>query len=1017
MKRKNILWSLSNAVLMGVVWMTVVVGYVRVGCASEINTNAFMAVFYITPNGSDLNPGTRNSPFATLERARDAVRGIREKMTGDILVEVAPGNYFLNKPFVLKTEDSGTNGHWVIYRGGGDSGSVRLIGGKRLSGWESVDGNIFRAKVEPGQEFSTLYENGLRARKARFPNYEFSARFPLSGARYLNAEAGTDTLLTWRNGDLAPLLNTTFGNEANLVFWPWGYAAWHKVTRRIEAVDFSKRTIAVPSHGKCPEIGKQARYYIEGARGLLDQPGEFYLDTQASYLYYWPRFGNPETQEIIVPKLPRIIDIEGQSAAEPARNIVIEGFSLCFTDTFSSMTGATLFPWSISTEYGAHGTLHLRYTENVELRFNHIKGSGLNGIYLDRSNKRDLIYGNWIEDAGISGICLAYHRERRQSPDDKNEFNRIENNLIHGLGSIAVDSAGINIWGASDNTVAYCEIFDGARYGISIRGPFAQGTYGDSSRPFTENNAVRHTYLYRLGQDSGDMGAIHMAGISTPDFRPVNTLEQLLIEEIAAHPSMNDVKPNGIFFDYPEGVTDQVLRNIEIRSTKVPFRTNRTDIRHTYENCSWREGFNAVRMEYNQIGLKADFPKTFRAPSEVTNVTVRTASSDGKRFLEVSWNRPADSDLKGVWITVEGVVTAKPVFIPAGTEKVLIPYLKNEWLADLRLQAEDRSGNRSQGILVLAGEIPQPIVNLSAEGVDGGIDVYWTPSSQDVGGFQIVTGDPTVSPITVDAKTKGAHLNNLENAKSYTIRVDVIDRDGHIWPGASVLASAGKGVPLPQDAAAWWTFDEPTIREGLSIGDASGNGNTLFVGNNNVELADGKFGKALRFDGETAFARVLAPEPLAIGTGNYAISVWIRQAVTPNFTERFIDFGGASNRPGLCLMANNQDVRLLFNDGIKTYSPFYRGLDMVGKWVHVIVNIDRDKELSIYVNGEKLVSEDISSGAGRNIPAASDFFLGRYVSSNPRYNWPGDIDQLRIYKRVLKPEEIIALYQEPGAPK
>lgn len=971
----------------------------------------FVKVVYVATNGNDSASGTKDAPFATLERARDAVRKINSAMSGNILVAVEPGDYFLSQPFVLTPEDSGRNGFTIRYQGLGAPGSARLLGGKRVREWESVDGNIFRAKTAPGQHFQTLYENGLRARKARFPNYEFDARYPLSGARYLNAADGTDTKLIWRKGDLIPIQDIPFGSDANLVFWPWGRADWQKVTRRIETVDFSDQTITVPDQMGGPAIGKCARFYIEGVKGFLDQPGEFYLDTKNEFLYYWPRFGNPNSQEIIAPEMTRIISLEGQSANVPVHHIVIEGFGLFFTDTFRTMTGPTLFPWAIETGYGAHGVLHLRYTENIDLRFNHIKGAGLNGIYLDRSNKRDTLYGNWIEDAGISGIVLAYHRERRQFPHDLNEFNLIENNLIHRLGSIAVDSAGINIWGASDNIISHCEIFDGARYGISIRGPFSQGSYVDSDRPFTSNNVIRNCRLYRLGQDSGDMGAIHMAGISTPNFRPVNTLEQLLIYDIAAHPSMKDVKPNGIFFDYPGGVTDQILRDIEIRSVSVPFRTNRTDIRHTYDNCSWREGFDPARMQYGQIGLKSDFPNNFRAPDEVTDISIHSVHTDDGHFLEITWTDPIDPNLKGVWITLEGLADAQPLFAPTGVKKHLIPYPNSTRLIDLRLQTEDTSGNRSQGILIPAAERPQP-VDVSTEGIDNGIDIHWNVKNLTARGFKIVVMDSTIPAITVPADARSARLNGLENAKVYRVRVDIIDGDGHVWPGSVVRAASGKEVPIPQDFTAWWTFDEPAIHAGLSIGDASGNGNTLFVGNDKVDLSAGKFNTALRFDGKTAFARVLAPESLAIGTGSYAISVWIRQAPTAHLTGRLLDFGGTSSRPGICLMANNQDVRLIFSDGVKSYSPYYRGLPMVGNWMHIVVNIDREKDLSLYVNGEKRVSEDISPSEGRNISAAPEFFLGRYASNIPKYNWSGDMDQLRIYKRALKPEEIMALYHE-----
>ena len=40
---------------------------------------AHAAEFHVAPNGSDDNPGTHAAPFATLERARDAVRTLKAK--------------------------------------------------------------------------------------------------------------------------------------------------------------------------------------------------------------------------------------------------------------------------------------------------------------------------------------------------------------------------------------------------------------------------------------------------------------------------------------------------------------------------------------------------------------------------------------------------------------------------------------------------------------------------------------------------------------------------------------------------------------------------------------------------------------------------------------------------------------------------------------------------------------------------------------------------------------------------
>ena len=36
--------------------------------------------FYVAANGSDTNPGTMDQPFATIEKARDVVRDMKEEL-------------------------------------------------------------------------------------------------------------------------------------------------------------------------------------------------------------------------------------------------------------------------------------------------------------------------------------------------------------------------------------------------------------------------------------------------------------------------------------------------------------------------------------------------------------------------------------------------------------------------------------------------------------------------------------------------------------------------------------------------------------------------------------------------------------------------------------------------------------------------------------------------------------------------------------------------------------------------
>jgi len=87
---------------------------------------------FVAPNGSDANAGTKSAPFATLERARDEVRAL--KNTGrypadGITVQIAGGVYLRDHSFDLNEKDSGTAEAPVTYAAiPGER--PRLIGGK-----------------------------------------------------------------------------------------------------------------------------------------------------------------------------------------------------------------------------------------------------------------------------------------------------------------------------------------------------------------------------------------------------------------------------------------------------------------------------------------------------------------------------------------------------------------------------------------------------------------------------------------------------------------------------------------------------------------------------------------------------------------------------------------------------------------------------------------------------------------------------------------------------------------------
>jgi hypothetical protein len=104
--------------------------------------------FYVSPKGSDRNPGTRARPFRTLARARNAARAVPRPLHADIVVRFLAGTYRLKHALRLRASDSGGNGYNVIYEAA--AGAHPLIsGGRRITGWTLFNRarGIYRARA------------------------------------------------------------------------------------------------------------------------------------------------------------------------------------------------------------------------------------------------------------------------------------------------------------------------------------------------------------------------------------------------------------------------------------------------------------------------------------------------------------------------------------------------------------------------------------------------------------------------------------------------------------------------------------------------------------------------------------------------------------------------------------------------------------------------------------------------------------------------------------------------------
>ncbi|MHC4177500.1 MAG: Ig-like domain-containing protein, partial [Planctomycetota bacterium] len=124
------------------------------------------ADFYVATSGNDAWSGKlagptadgSDGPFATLERARDEVRRLKQAGAwpqSGVTVTVRGGVYERSQTFQLSAQDSGTQDAPVVYRARKGE-QVRLVGGKVLAGFRPVTDPPVLSRLDPAARGNVL---------------------------------------------------------------------------------------------------------------------------------------------------------------------------------------------------------------------------------------------------------------------------------------------------------------------------------------------------------------------------------------------------------------------------------------------------------------------------------------------------------------------------------------------------------------------------------------------------------------------------------------------------------------------------------------------------------------------------------------------------------------------------------------------------------------------------------------------------------------------------------------------
>lgn len=575
--------------------------------------------FFVSTKGDDAAVGSKAHPWKTIEHARDYIREHKlnspGKMTCDIDVNVRAGDYLVSKTISLTDQDSGANGHRVVYSSYDGPGQARLLGARKITGWQPYKGDIYRTQVPASLDFHTLFENDTRAVTARYPNIGSG---PTLGP-YLQTVQSSDDALT--NSDVWLAFDPKDWNpnwdlhDAQVVVWSGGHWSWFTDTDPIANVTWSKgfATLKYPTrYSLFSQVG--SRYFLQNSLDFLDSPGEYYLDSQTHYLYYWPRSGSITSSTIWAPTVQTILSVAGSSPQKTAQNITVSGFSLEYSDFMDwyrygwnepgdsgNIHKYPEYDRQIEMPRNRFGTITLTNTRSVDLTALHVSNTGFHAIYMLFANTGDTISDSLIDHVGGDGIKIegGYPGE-----GDISHNNTLTDNYVDWVGELVPgDASDYEVVDSNHNTLSYSVLQHSARYAVSLKGI----TTAANADNYANGNTLKYLSVAHAGEDSGDMGAIDAYGIQNFDpHTTTTTMSQITVTDVNADPSMPDVVPSGIHMD--SGGCGVSFNDIAVTDTeyRTPFHGG-TDC-NTFGNVSWNTGFDATQMQYGKIGVKPSFP-------------------------------------------------------------------------------------------------------------------------------------------------------------------------------------------------------------------------------------------------------------------------------------------------------------------------------------------------------------------------------------------------------------------------
>lgn len=488
---------------------------------------------FVAPLGNDQGEGTKESPFATFERALAETKLFARKEAVNIWFY--EGSYSLSETILLENECSGTPEKPIIFSA--LPGAKVIVKGSQqldLLEWKEYRDGIYVAEVPASLGFDQLFINGERQVRARFPNFDY--QHPIRGGKgYQQVTGGTNHRYdTWFSYNSEIFSKKEWSNPETGIVHAFQSHNWGNMQYRIKEIDRDENKILLAeggwqlqrAHGIGGSGNKSSWFYIENIFEELDVAGEWFLDTEANLLYYYPEAGlRLDNATIEVPVIKDLIKLKG-SIDSPVSNIHFRGFYF----THSSLTFMEEYEPLARGDWAIHrgGAVFMEGTENIVIEDCDFETLGGNGVFMSAYNRNNQVKNCRFVHTGESAVCLVgspsavrfYQTWDDRQIDGKNwEDMRegldmepgpltedyplncvVENCIMHDFGDFGKQVAGVYISMSHKIRVSHNTIYNCPRAGICIN----DGTWG--------GHIIEHNDIWETVRETGEHGPFNSWG-------------------------------------------------------------------------------------------------------------------------------------------------------------------------------------------------------------------------------------------------------------------------------------------------------------------------------------------------------------------------------------------------------------------------------------------------------------------------------------------------------------------------